>query len=92
MEPSIIKQLGLATIAWTLYFLIVFLGFNFIYHRMRGKPPKNPNTTVILRGRPTPALTLWLEKDRRLRLLFIALGLFVMLLPLLLPFILKLFL
>jgi hypothetical protein len=89
MEPSIGKQLGLATIAWTLYFLVVFLLCNFLYHRLQGRPPKDPNATVLLRGRPASALTVWQEKDRRLRRLFIAIGGAVMLLPLLLPLVLK---
>jgi hypothetical protein len=89
MEPSIGKQLGLATIAWTLYFLIVFLLCNFIYRWLRGRPPKDPNAMILLRGRPASALTVWEEKDRRLRRLFIAIGVAVMLLPLLFPLVLK---
>jgi hypothetical protein len=92
MEPSIGKQLGLAIIAWTLYFLVVFFLCNFIYRRLRGRPPKDPKATVLLRGRPASALTVWEEKDRRLRRLFIAIGVAGMLLPLLLPLVLKRFL
>lgn len=91
MEPSIGKQLGLATLVWILYFLFVFLVCNFVYIKLRGRPPKNPDAQVILRGRPAPALTDWQEKDKRLRRLFIAIGAVLMLLPLLLPLVLKQF-
>jgi len=89
MEPSIGKQLGLAILVWVLYFLIVFLVCNFVYIKLRGQPPKNPDAPVIVRGRPTSALTVWQEKDKRLRRLFIAIGAALMLLPLLLPLALK---
>ena len=89
MEPSIGKQLGLAILVWVLYFLIVFLVCNFVYLKLRGQPPKNPDAPVIVRGRPTSALTVWQEKDKRLRRLFIAIGAALMLLPLLLPLALK---
>lgn len=91
MEPSIGKQLGLAILVWTLYFLIVFLICNFVYIKLRGQPPKNPDAPVIVRGRPASALTVWQEKDKRLRRLFIAIGVTLMLLPLLLPLALKQF-
>ncbi len=89
MEPSIGKQLGLATFVWILYFLIVFLVCNFVYLKLRGRPPKNTDAPVITQGRPAPALTVWQEKDKRLRRLFIAIGVTLMLLPLLLPLALK---
>jgi uncharacterized membrane protein len=91
METSIGKQLGLATFVWILYFLIVFLICNFAYLKLRGQPPKNPDAPVILRGRPASALTVWQEKDKRLRRLFIAIAVTLMLLPLLLPLALKRF-
>ncbi|MBI3811524.1 MAG: hypothetical protein HY283_04890 [Nitrospirae bacterium] len=91
MEPSIGKQLGLATFVWILYFLVVFLVCNFVYIKLRGQPPKNPDAPVILRGRPAPDRTVWQEKDKRLRRLFIAIGAVLMLLPLLLPLALKRF-
>lgn len=91
MEPSIGKQLGLATFAWILYFLSVFLICNSVYLKLRGRPPKNPDAPVILRGRPASALTAWQEKDKQLRRLFIAIGAALMLLPLLLPLALKQF-
>ena len=91
MEPSIGKQLGLAILVWVLYFLIVFLICNFVYIKLRGQPPKNPDAPVIVRGRPASALTVWQEKDKRLRRLFIAIGAALMLLPLLLPLALKRF-
>jgi len=89
MEPSIGKQLGLATVVWTLYFLIVFFVCNIIYLNLRGRPPKNPGAPVIAQGRTATALTVWQERDRRLRRLFIAIGVVLMLLPLLLPLLLK---
>ncbi len=91
METSIGKQLGLAIFVWILYFLIVFLACSFIYIKRRGQPPKNPDAPVIIRGRPSSALTVWQEKDKRLRRLFIAIGAVLMLLPLLLPLALKWF-
>jgi hypothetical protein len=92
MESSIGKQLGLAILVWTLYFLIVFLICNFVYLKLRGQPPKNPDTPVIVRGKPVSALTVWQEKDKRLRCLFITIAVTLMLLPLLLPLVLKRFL
>lgn len=91
MEPSVGKQLGLAVFVWVLYFLIVFLVCNLVYLKLRGQPPRNPDASVIVRGRPTPAMTVWQERDKRLRRLFIAIGVALMLLPLLLPLALKRF-
>ncbi len=89
MEPSIGKQLGLATIAWTLYFLIVFLVCHFTYIKLRGGPPKNPDAPVLFQGKTAPALTIWQERDKRLRRLFFAIGAGLMFLPLVLPLVLK---
>jgi len=89
MEPSIGKQLGLATLAWILYFLIVFLVCNFIFIRLRGRPPKVPDAPVLVGGRPSTALAVWQERDRRLRRRMIVIGVGLMLLPLVLPLALK---
>lgn len=89
MDSSIGKQLGLATFGWILYFLIIFFICNFTYIKLRGKPPKTPNAPVLVNGRTATALTVWQEKDQRLRRLFIAIAIALMLLPLLLPVVLK---
>lgn len=89
MDPSIGKQLGLATIGWILYFLIVFLACNFIYVKLRGRPPKIPDAPVLVRGRPSTSLAVWQDRDRRMRRLMIAIGVGLMLLPLLMPLALK---
>ena len=72
MEIEIIKQLGLAILGWVLYFLAVFLSCSVLYLRLRGHPPARPDAD-------------WEERDRRLRRLFIAVAVGLMLLPLLLP-------
>jgi hypothetical protein len=89
MEPSIGKQLGLATLVWIIYFLAVFLICNFIYIRLRGGPPRVPDAPVIVGGRPTTSLAVWQERDRRLRRLMIVIGVALMLLPLVMPLALK---
>ncbi|HEY4484902.1 MAG TPA: hypothetical protein VI702_01065 [Nitrospiria bacterium] len=74
MDIATLKQLGLAILGWVFYFLAVFMVCSVLYIRMRGKPP----------GRHDAA---WEERALRLRRTFIAIAVFLMLLPLLLPFV-----
>ena len=89
MDPSVGKQLGIAVLVWTLYFLTIYFICNGLYLKLRGQPPKNPDAPVIVRGKPVPAVAAWQERDRRLRRLFLGIGAALMLLPLLLPFVFK---
>jgi hypothetical protein len=89
MEPSIVKQLGLAILVWILYFLVVFLACKFIYLRLRGRPPAHPDAPALAEGKPTTKMAVWRDRDRRLRRVFVAIGLFLMILPLFIPLLLK---
>jgi len=89
MEPSILKQLGLAILIWILYFLIVFLASKFIYLRLRGLPPTHPDAPALAEGKPTTKIAVWRDRDRRLRRIFVAIGIILVVLPLFIPMILK---
>lgn len=89
MEPSFAKQMGLGILAWTVYFLAVFLICNWIYSRLSGKPPGNPNASVLKDGKTAQTVQVWEARDRRLRRVFIGIGVALIFLPLLLPFLLR---
>jgi hypothetical protein len=89
MESSIFKQLGLAILFWILYFLIVFLACKFIYLRLRGLPPAHPDAPALAEGKPTTKIVVWQDRERRLRRVFVAIGVFLMILPLFIPLLLK---
>ena len=90
-ESSVGLQLAFGIIGWTVYFLAVFFVCNFIYLRLRGKTPGRPNDPRGIHGKTPAALTAWQERDHQLRRLAVGIGITLMLLPLLLPSLLKIF-
>lgn len=89
MELSTGKQLALAILFWVLYFLIVFYVCRFAYLKARGRPPAHPDAPAVIEGKPSTRMTVWRDRDQRLRRIFTAVGLILMVLPLLIPLLLK---
>lgn len=89
MEPSVGRQLGTAILGWLLYFLVVYFVGLFVYSKVRGAPPNDPDRRILYRGKTRPAQEVFLEREQRLRRIFTVLGTALVLLPLILPWILR---
>jgi len=89
MEPSVGKQLGIAIFFWIAYFTAVYLVCKFLYNRLRGQPPTHPDAPAVVHGKTSTRMAAWEERDRRLRRAFAAVGIILMILPLLIPIVLK---
>ena len=89
MEPITPSMLILSIFFWVIYFVIVVLICHTLYTKLRGKPPKSSNLTVMVDGQPVSALRRWEERDRQLQRLFVAIAIALVLLPLFLPWLLR---
>ena len=89
MDASVGKQLAFGIIGWTLYFLVIFFICHYVYLRLQGKAPGRSSALVIINGKTITALTAWEERSRKIRRSLIGVGVTLMLLPLILPAILK---
>jgi hypothetical protein len=89
MEPISIPSLMLAIFFWVGYFTVVAFICHIIYMKLRGTPPASPNLTVTVNGKPMSALTAWEARDQRLQRLILAIAIALALLPLVLPWMLR---
>lgn len=90
MEGSAARQFGLFLVFWILYFLIIYSVCTYFYLRLRGKPPKEEGGLILMGGRTVSPIVAWEERDRVLRKRFLGIGVVLMLMPLFLPFLLRL--
>lgn len=90
MNESAPRQFGFFLLFWILYFVIILVVCSFIYGRVREQPPKEGKRLVSWKGRTVTAVVAWEEKDRLLRKTFLRIGMGLMILPLILPLLLRL--
>lgn len=86
------KQLIYAMGGWVGYLLLVYFSVDFLYYKIRGVPPTNPRLLVLHKGAQVPALKVWEERNQHLRKFFVTLGVTLVLLPLVLPILARIFL
>lgn len=89
MEPITPPSLFLAILFWVIYFTVVALTCHTLYMKLRGEPPKSPNLTVMVDGKSVSAQAEWEARDKRLQRLFLGIAMVLVLLPLLLPWLLR---
>ncbi len=89
MAPISIPSLMLAIFFWVGYFTVVAFICHTIYMKLRGTPPASPNLTVTVNGKQISALTAWEAQDQRLQRLILAVAIALALLPLVLPWMLR---
>ena len=90
MEGSVAKQFGLMVLFWVVYFTIIYSLCTFIYIKIRGKPPKEPDRAVQYKGRTVPSKKAWEERDRQLRKRFLWAVMSLLVAPLVLSILLRL--
>lgn len=85
------KQLLLAMGGWVAYLVLVYFSCTFLYFKIEGKPPKNPQDPVNYHGNIMPAGLAWEKRTLRTRRVFIGIGTGLVLFPLLAPIFFRLF-
>ena len=88
MEGGDATRFGLFLLFWIVYFLIIYLLCIYFYRKLSGKPPKEENRLILVKGRMVSAKTAWQERDQQLRKRFTRIAMILMFVPLILPVIL----
>lgn len=88
MEGGAAIRFGLFLLFWIVYFLIIYLLCTYFYRKLSGKPPKEENRLILVKGQTVSAKTAWQERDQQLRKRFMRIAMILMFVPLILPIIL----
>ena len=90
MDGNVPRQFGIYLLFWILYFTVLSSICLYIYRRIRERPPKEGKRLVPWEGQTVTAGVAWEERDRLLRKKILRIGMGFMVLPLLLPLLLRL--